>query len=145
MAARVSAQNSQPKKLYISFYHTEGKELEFFIEGDDKIYRIKDYNEYPGWFFGYIENKNRKIIDTFYDKYENAGVKDIWGLYDKLKKESEETLEGLLGERIPIKEVIEIKEDYDPEEEEESEKEAWLREIDEIEYYPDWGYEEEEE
>jgi len=83
----------------------KGKDsFEFFFEGEDKSWRIRDHPDFPGWFL-MEEFQEGYYSAEFYDKYENAGVEDLQGMLERLAKDPEETLEGLFGEKFEIKEV----------------------------------------
>jgi hypothetical protein len=79
--------------------------FEFFFEGEEKKYwRVRDHPDFPGWFI-VDEFEGDQYIDSFIDKYENAGVSDRQDLLKTLIREPERTLEGLFGEKFEIKEV----------------------------------------
>jgi hypothetical protein len=92
-----------PKTLVV----LEGKwYFEFFFDDkdDNRSWRVRDHPDYPE-FFLVEEKEDGWVVGEFYDSYENAGVENLQGLLESLIKEPEETLEGLFGERIEIKEV----------------------------------------
>ena len=94
-------ENPEPKTLII----LEGKDwFEFFFEGDNKYWRVRDHLDYPGWFI-IEEYEDGWYRDESSDKYEHAGVSDLQGLYEALIRDPVRTLEGLLGEKFLIKEV----------------------------------------
>jgi len=78
--------------------------FEFFFEGDNKYWRTRDHPDYPG-FFLVEEYLDGWYSNEFYDSYENAGVEGLQGLFRALVEDPERTLEGLLGEKLEVKEV----------------------------------------
>jgi hypothetical protein len=79
--------------------------FEFFFEGDNRSWRVRDHPEASGWFL--VEEKvNGWLTDEFYDSYENAGVQDLQGLYESLLRNPKRTLEGLFGEKYEIEKII---------------------------------------
>jgi len=80
--------------------------FEFFFEGEESRYwRVRDHPDFPGWFL-IDEFEHGWYVNSFSDKYENAGVQSRRELLCRLIEDSEATLEGLFGERIQIKEVL---------------------------------------
>ncbi len=80
--------------------------FEFFFEdyGESRYWRVRDHPDFPGWFI-VDEFENGWYVDSFSDKYENAGVEDLQGLFERLLAYPNETLEGLFGSKFQIKEV----------------------------------------
>jgi hypothetical protein len=81
--------------------------FEFFFEddGESRYWRVRDHPDFPGWFL-VEEFEDGWYVDSFSDKYENAGVEDLRGLLERLVDEPEATLEGLFGERIEVTSVV---------------------------------------
>ena len=91
-----------PKTLVVVL---EGKGyFEFFFEGDNKSWRVRDHPDYPG-FFLVEEFEDGWYNGEFSNSYENAGVEGLQGLYESLIRDPVRTLEGLLGEKLEVKEV----------------------------------------
>jgi hypothetical protein len=109
MTTKTQTQTLEPKRLFLYFSNTEdGEVLEFYISGEDKIYKVRDLGVFL------VEEEIDGIkVGEFWVSHDFLKVKGVWGLYQALKKEPENTLEALLGKRIPIKEVVEVKEDDD--------------------------------
>jgi hypothetical protein len=113
MATKAQTQTLEPKRLFLYFSNTEDDEvLEFSISGEDKVYRVRDLGAFL------VEEEIDGIkVGEFWVSHDILKVKGVWGLFQALKKEPESILETLLGERIPIKEVVEVKEDDEDENE----------------------------
>jgi len=109
MTTKAQTQTLEPKRLFLYFSNTEdGEVLEFSISGEDKVYRVRDLGVFL------VEEEIDGIkVGEFWVSHDILKVKGVWGLFQALKKEPKSTLEALLGERIPIKEVVEVKEDED--------------------------------
>ena len=101
------AENPEGKTLDATLYWAE-REIEFFFaySYDNTFYRIRDLSALePGWFVFEIFRPGVGVTRTFF-KYEDFGANDIVEFFGRFVKEPEKVLETLLGERIPIKEIL---------------------------------------
>jgi hypothetical protein len=93
-------------KLFAYLYGSE-KEFEFLVsQNSSVVYIVRDIGQ------GQFELEVKSLFSpsenrVIHKKYEDLGVRanDLVRLFEKLVNEPEETLEALLGKRIPIKEV----------------------------------------
>jgi hypothetical protein len=132
MAPKRKAQNSKPKsfydvlfpngvdemeekegvELFVDYMYKEkdGKveeEIQFWIPGEGKFYKIIDYSDFePGW-IKVIEKENiGDIIDSYYSDYEKLGVQNMRELFERFKREPEKVVEEVTGRKIEIRKVI---------------------------------------
>ncbi len=87
------------------------KKIEFYFaySYENKDYEIRDLPSLePGWFEFEIFEYGVGVIKRMFFKYEDFGASDIGELFYRFVEEPEKVLEKLLGEKIPIKEVVDM-------------------------------------
>jgi len=125
----MSGESEEGKILHVTLYWEERKIIFCFAYSyENKDYEIRDLPSLePGWFEFEIFEYGVGVTKRTFFKYEDFGASDIGELFDRFAEEPEKVLEKLLGEKVPVKEVIAV---------------DWLSEEDEIASYKEPYYDE---
>jgi len=76
--------------------------LRFYEEGSRESYFLKDYGDY----FVMIIEEDREAKDMVRDIYENLGVRNIYELLEKFKRNPSEIYEMLTGKKVEFDFVL---------------------------------------